>query len=87
MIIYKYEIPIQSRFQIPLPYGSRILKFEEQKNQGLFIWVMHNKLQKPMTRTFGIRATGEEFDLFDNMDYVGTAQTSSGYVWHLFEFV
>jgi hypothetical protein len=80
--IYKYLVPIEDSFIIPLPPGSKVLQFALQGDEPM-IWVeVEPSPQGLEARTFHIVGTGRKIPT--SSEYVGTVQMD-GYVWHLYE--
>lgn len=86
MIIFKYEIPLETSFTLNLPVDCKILSFQVQRNVPC-LWALVDPEKEPTTRHFKIIGTGHDFD-YDRykMTYIGTIQMADGdLVWHLFE--
>lgn len=83
--IWKYELPITDRVTLDLPVGAWALTVQEQGGV-LCLWAAVNTAARTERRTFLIAGTGNPFDA-GGLGYIGTAQMSSGLVWHVFELV
>ena len=86
MIVYKY--PLQQRTKLNLPKGSYPLYVGMQQNEP-FIWIalggdpeLGNE-EEHVFKAFPTGHSGRDFLLKE--DFVGTFQTSGGFVWHVFE--
>lgn len=86
-VIWKYEIPLESRFKIDLPKNARILSVQSQ-NGNPCMWVEFEppEINKPSeVRIFFLAATGEAFNETD-LEYIETFQCRNGaLVFHLYE--
>lgn len=82
--IWKFNIPIESKFAITMPKGTQIIAFQYQVITGkTFIWGIVELEVEPETRTFVILGTGFKFEDVPGT-YIGTVQILD-LVWHLFE--
>jgi hypothetical protein len=84
-VIFKYEIPIVSRFELRLPLWHRILSVQVQGRTPR-LWVLFDVKQQDdlVPRKFLVAPTGTAVDLVDTPRHVGTFQMADGLVWHLF---
>ena len=85
--IYKYLIPVQNEFEIPMPVSSEVLAVQVQHGVPC-IWCLLNPGNATKNRKFRIYPTGFEIPdkYIDAMRYVGTFQLEEGdFIGHLFE--
>ncbi len=85
-LIYKYPIPLQDQFVIPMPFGSKILSVQIQKGQPC-IWAIVDTDKEICARSFLMFGTGHPLphDIMA-LPFIGTFQTLGGdLVFHLFE--
>ncbi len=84
-VIYKYRLPEGGAFGFELPAICEPLHVGEWDG-NLYLWVMVDPDSEKLMRTFYIRGTGIAFSSTEEFvgDYIGTAQMSSGLVWHVF---
>lgn len=69
---------------LDLPAGVTPLHFGEQ-NGGLYLWEAHGtEGNRTENRTFEVVGTGHPANVSPK-EYIGTAQTRGGFVFHLFE--
>lgn len=82
-VVYKY--PLQGPTTgLELPYGAQILTAQMQGDL-LVLWAAVNPREvRTVQRLIFAVNTGQEFDL-PSESYIGTAVSSSGIVWHVFE--
>lgn len=82
--IWKYEVPVIDRFEVPLPVGAVVLSVQCQRGTPC-IWVQVNTNNPGMMRRFGVFGTGNPMpEVVGN--YVGTFQLNNGtLVFHLYE--
>jgi hypothetical protein len=66
-----------------MPRFSRILHIGSQ-DDGPVIWALVDPGQPPEERVFFVYGTGHPFD-DTGLEYRGTTQTESGFLWHVFE--
>ena len=84
MKIYKYEIRVGRR-SLSLPRGAEILSFQCQHGT-LCMWALVDPDAPDEERIFRVHATGFDIKMpAEGMEFIGTAQTEGGLVWHLFE--
>jgi len=84
--IYKYPLLVQTRQEIQLPIGFKILTAGLQADNP-FIWCLVNPEETTtVTVQFILIGTGEELAYAANThNYIGTFHTRVGFVFHLFE--
>ena len=83
--IYKYEIPVEEKFSIPIPQGCRILKVGMQHGR-VYLWALVETDREMVERKFAIKGTGQEINDDEFLEYIGTFfQLQGTFVWHLFE--
>lgn len=80
--IYKYPITGSS---IEMPEGAEVLHVGAQ-GHNVFVWAKVDSEADMEKRTFIVVGTGWEVP-DDSCEFVGTAQTADGFVWHLYEQV
>ena len=85
-IIFKYDIPIDNRFELKIPINSHILCVQIQDGKPR-LWVLVKPEGYPTEkRTFSVVGTGESADHVKPEKYIGTFQIENrGEIWHLFE--
>lgn len=82
--IWKFNLSVQSNFEIEMPKGAEIISVQSQNGSGV-MWAICDTSAEKETRTFGIYGTGHNMPA-DGLKYVGTYQEAGGaLVWHLFE--
>jgi hypothetical protein len=82
-MIYKYEIPVQSTFELVLPRPSIILSVQEQ-NGKICLWALvDSNTKETEIRRIHIVGTGYKFPL-TSLQFIATVQLGV-YVWHIFE--
>ena len=81
-IIYKYNIPMESEFEIELPTHRKILSFQVQNNLPQ-LWALVDPDTPKERVAFHLFGTGILIQEWIG-NYIGTIQLH-GYVWHLFE--
>lgn len=82
--ILKYEIPVASEFTLELNQGSKFIKVAVI-NEKAYIWAMVPQNTRPMTVTFRVIATGQEFELPSTYQYLDSFILCNGaFVGHLF---
>jgi hypothetical protein len=86
MKIYKYPIPMTSKFSLSLPKDSKILTFQAQNNISCIWFSFPANTNEEIFRKFEIYGTGDDIISPYNLEYIGTVQLADGkLVWHLFE--
>ncbi len=81
--IWKFPLEITDEHTVRMPKGFEILCVQEQFNL-LCLWALVDPDAGSLPVTILVRGTGHLID-GDLGRYVGTAQTSKGYlVWHVF---
>lgn len=94
-LIWKWQLPLTERFELPLPEGAQILCVQLQPDgpSGYptpFLWAMFSRLEAPFerkyqTRRFLTSTTGNATPSpVTRHDYLGTVQIN-GIVLHYFE--
>jgi hypothetical protein len=86
MIIYKYELSLESKFSVIMRKNARIIKCEMQLNRP-FIWAIVDENALEEVRNFQWIGTGEKYDLFTNRNHIATLQITDDLVGHLFEIL
>lgn len=81
-VIYKYAIPLSLSIKLLIPWGYKILSFQN-KGEDLFIWVEVDPSHATTDVTFHIVATGGEVP--ECCDYIGTVVDVDNMVWHLYK--
>jgi hypothetical protein len=81
--VWKYECPVQDRFELQIPEGSELLHIENQHNVPC-MWFRVDPHAKKEYCTFLMRGTGH--DCSDTGKHLGSVQLSGGMlVFHIFE--
>lgn len=75
-------------YSLSMPKGSKILSFQTQ-NDVLTMWALVEPHAEKVNRLFRIYGTGHTIPdgVIEVSKYIGTAQTSGVFVWHLFEML
>lgn len=81
--VFKYPIPISSRFILDLPRGATILTAQDQGGNAQ-LWAEVEPEAPKVTRYLSIVGTGHE--VLGNSKYICTFQQEP-FVWHLYERV
>lgn len=88
-IIYKYQLPTAapSETVLKIHYGAEFLKLDVQKDIiTLWYQVPLDSYETMTLHTFKIVWTGKPFEAKVIEDvYLGSAQTSDGLVWHVYD--
>lgn len=84
--IHKYPLVISDYQQLYLPSQHRLLSVAEQSG-SLCLWA-EVETDSPRTHV-GIRIVGTGNSIAPNEvnEFIGTVQTSNGFVWHIFKKV
>lgn len=83
MKVFKYEI----NGDIRMPQGAQLLHVGEQQEHNrlkLFVWALVNPDEPMVRRVLSVIGTGMTSQE-DTSTYVGTVQSQSGLVWHVFD--
>lgn len=81
--VYKYRLTPGSRSVVEMPKYATILHVGSQ-DDGPVLWARVE--DRPLEqREFYVYGTGHPIDDTIEMRFVGTCQTESGFVWHVFE--
>jgi hypothetical protein len=84
--IWKYEIPIEEKFEISMPIMARILSVQNQQRVPQ-MWCLVDSDKPVKTRKFIIVGTGHEV-MHGNLTYIGTFLVHGDMlVLHLFEIM
>jgi hypothetical protein len=87
-VIWKFDIPVQLRFDLEMPLGAAILHLGTQ-NDAPKIWALVYPDRPLETRRFSVLKTGEEFEqpgFINSLMYVGTFKADHDeFIGHLFE--
>lgn len=84
-VIWKYPVPVESRFVIEMPAGSDILTVQVQREQAV-MWAMVDRDTPLKRRVFSVVGTGHDIRGSLPAKYIGTFQLGGGaFVGHLFE--
>jgi len=82
-VIWKFLIPTQGFLEILMPSIADILCVQAQGG-GAYIWALVETESKGIRRYFRLYGTGNEVT-HESGQYIGTFQTLSHEVYHLFE--
>lgn len=77
--IWKYKVDSK----VEMPKGAEVLTVQLQ-GEMLVMWALVDPEQERETRSFSI-VYAREHARVDASCYIGTAQTSNGLEWHVFE--
>lgn len=80
--IWKYDVPLQDVFELPLPKGASVLTMREQYGE-LKLWALVDPAAPIEARSFAIVGTGNPAPDETQGTYLATAQCGP-FVWHLF---
>lgn len=80
--IWKIPLRIDDTQHIQMPIGAKILCVQMQANTPC-LWAVVNETGMKESRTFCMYGTGSPVG--ETQNYVGTIQTYSGLVFHIFE--
>jgi hypothetical protein len=84
--IFKYKIPVESRVELSLPVGYKILSVKNQCDQ-IVLYAQVNAYEKRLSLVvISVVGTGNEL-LFkpDNYEYVDSVLTNGDrFAWHVF---
>lgn len=84
--IWKFNLTVNSNFEIEMPKGAQILSVQSQNNRGV-MWALCDTQAEKEKRAFQIYGTGHNMPS-EGIVYVGTfQQADQTLVWHLFEKV
>lgn len=81
--IYKYTVPVQDRFTLPLPEEARVLDVKVLDPHMLTLWVLRDSEPSAASRLFLVYGTGFEVSRSAGL-YLATVLDGS-LVWHVFE--
>lgn len=86
--ILKFTLKILPYQIVMLPIGTQILSVDFQDDK-LQMWAQLDGLQLHEERVINVYGTGEHIYTDQGMvrDYVGTAQNSMGFIYHVFELI
>lgn len=83
--IWKYEVPVQDEFVVPLPGRAEVLSVGVQYDKPQ-MWVLVDPNERRVPRTFSVVGTGHPVDLNRVGRFIGTFQLMDGvFIGHLFE--
>lgn len=88
-VIYKYEL-FNGSWDIRVPIGS-IVRHVGEQGDGVYVWIEHYMSEQELTddcyKTFKflVVGTGHEFNDSFERRFIGTVQTQTGFVWHVFQ--
>jgi hypothetical protein len=84
MKIYKFPLQLADQQTIDVPTGTRVLDVQMQ-NGAITVWAL---VPQGPVRPHRIYLFGTGFDVpsssLTTLTHIGTVQTPSGFVWHLF---
>ena len=83
MVVWKYELEITDRQELPLPAGAVILSVANQRGK-LCLWAMVNPIVITSIRCIEIIGTGHQIQDLGGLKYIGTVVIDP-LVWHVFE--
>lgn len=87
--IYEYRLKMGIT-ELRLPKHAKVLSVGEQGYfsiglNHLVMWVKVNVEHKPKTRYFQVVGRGQSMPESKETSFVGTVQSVTGFVWHVFE--
>lgn len=80
--IYKYAIPFGDNGVVQMPAGAKPLSVGMQGNK-MFVWARVDTEREPLPYPFSVRGAGRRIRGNEG-DFIGTVQTGTGFVWHVF---
>lgn len=84
--IYKYQLDGPYTV-LTLPVGARVLTAQLQ-GERLVVWALIDSSEiRTAVRHFAACNTGGSFEFPGKLDYLATATSENGVVWHVFEVV
>lgn len=83
-VILKYPIPIADFVALKIPGFKSNLAFQMQ-GKAATLWVEAYPEAEPKEVIYRLFGTGQEIRDELQVIYVGTAQDSKGFVWHLYQ--
>lgn len=83
--VYKYEVPLEHRFKLELPFGAEVIAAGEQGELNAVLWAVVDPTIGKVTREFGWFGTGHTID-DPAWQHLFTLQSTSGLVLHLGEY-
>lgn len=83
-LVYKYPLTPGNPIVIALPRFATVLHIGAQ-DDGPVVWARVDPSREPEARKFYVYGTGHPIDDSVALHYLGTCQTESGLVWHVFE--
>lgn len=85
-LIHKYTLNGQNT-TLDLPTNAKFLAVQEQRDEIVLWFIFDPQCEQKEERAFYVRGTGERFVVEDleGFTYLGTVQTRSMRVWHIFE--
>ena len=86
--IWKYRIPVSSKFTLSSPEGSQYLTVQMQRGYPV-VWALCEADNECVDYTFYTFGTGYPLDMPEGVDikYLGTYQVEGLMVYHLFQEV
>lgn len=85
--VYKYAVTMKDTFTLELPTDAQILSVQMQHGEPQ-MWALVDPDAPKRKRAFRIVGTGHPIPDVGLLRFVGTFQTSSGFmVFHLFEVI
>ena len=82
--VFKYQMPIEDEFAIPMPAGAKVLHVDVQNGMP-HIWALVDPANDLRAYNFCVRGTGHPFRGNEG-DHVGTVMLHAGaLVFHVFE--
>ena len=82
--IYKFTLPAcTGKYLLPMQEGSKILDVQFQ-NGDIVIWAIVSPEKYKVNRKIEIYFTGRSLPV-DPGEYIGTVQSTTGLVYHLFD--
>lgn len=87
--VWKFCLSLKRQLQlVDMPVGAKVVHVHEQRHESwswVCMWAEVDPNAPPVTRMFGIFATGQPID-FPVFRYIGTAHIDWT-VWHVYEAV
>ena len=83
-VVYKYRLMPGSPSVVEMPKYARVVYVGAQ-DDGPVLWALVDTEQPIERREFWVYGTGHTIDVSRPKVHIGTCQTESGLVWHVFE--
>jgi hypothetical protein len=83
--VFKYVLPDDDEFHLPLPAGAELLHLDCQNNE-VALWALVDPAAPTEARRFRLAGTGHPIETARQLTHIGTVLLMGGkLVFHLFE--